>query len=214
MSEHGFDYIVGGIEDGIIAALSAALGVEADNGYVKTVASYGGELDSQKLREALNALTPRLPLMLVSYADGEDIEDPKTVPFAGAPRFYRHDCTFTVICCSADARSDKARRRGSGSSVGVYKMIADVRALLGGVRFTAIDGPETVRLNQEPFRYAGIEYLARLQELTAYAVHFDTYFRFSEPDRSQPGPLVEELVFTVENTFEKGDSNLPGVVLR
>jgi hypothetical protein len=216
MSDHGFDFIVGGIEDGIISTLKADLLLKPDPltgtqvGYVKKIDTYSGELDSEQLRRALSDLTPQLPLMLVSYGDGEDTQDPRTVPFQGMPRFYRHDCTFTVICLSGDARGEKSRRRGM---VGVYKMITDVRSLLGGVKFQTPVGNEMVTLNSEPLIYAGVEYITRLADLTAYAVHFDTYFRHREPDRSQPGQLVQELVITIENTFEKGESNLPGVVL-
>lgn len=215
MSERGFDFIVGGIEDGIISTLGSALLIGIEGGYVKKIDAYSGELDAEQLRRALSDLTPQLPLMLVSYGDGEDTLDPPTFPYQGAPRSYRHDCTFTVMCLSGNARSEKARRRGFGASPGVYKMIADSQRLLGGVKLKGVIAGtgNRVPLNTEPFRYAGVEYIARLPELTAYAVHFDTYFRFSEPDRSQPGQLVRELVITVENTFEKGENNLPGVVL-
>ncbi|HEX8090891.1 MAG TPA: phage protein Gp37 [Blastocatellia bacterium] len=210
--ERGFDFIVGGIEDGIIDTLKAALLVTPQGGYLKSIEGYSGELDADQLRKALGDLTPRLPLMLVSYGEGEDTLDPATAPFQGMPRSYRHDCTFTVICVSGNARGEKARRRGS---TGVYKMIADVRRLLGGVKLKGrVAGTdEMVTLNPEPFRYGGVEYIAQLPELTAYAVHFDTYFRHGEPDRSQPGQPVRELVITIENTFEKGESNLPGVTI-
>ena len=93
-------------------------------------------------------------------------------------------------------------------------MIADVRETLGGLKFTALDGAEPVLLNPEPLKYAGVEYLTRLPDLTAYAVHFDTYIRFEEKDRRQSGPLVREVVIDVENTYPKTEANLPGVVGR
>lgn len=203
-----FDFVIGGIEDGIMAALDTAVGV-ANEGYVKAIASYGGELDGEQLKRALGELQSRMPLLLVAYGDGDDIEDPPTVPVAGEPRCFRHDCTFTVVCCSADARGDKARRRGGK---GVYKMISDVREALGGLTLIADVEGEQIRLNDDPLKYDGVEYLARLPDLTAYAVHFATYFRYSEPDRTEQGELVSELIFTVDNTYQKGDSNLPGVV--
>jgi phage gp37-like protein len=167
MSEgRGFDFIVGGIEDGIIDTLKAALLLTPQGGYLKKIDSYSGELDSEQFRKALGELTPQLPLILVSYGDGDDTLDPATVPFQGMPRSYRHDCTFTVMCLSGNARGEKARRRGS---TGVYKMITDVRSLLGGVKFKGrvVETDEMVTLNTEPFRYAGVEYIARLPELTA-----------------------------------------------
>ena len=114
----GFDFFISNIEDGILAALRSELD------YVKDFATYGGELDSEQLRRALGELTSRLPLILVSYGDGQDVQDPRTAAVMDEPRIYRHDCTFTVICCSGDARGDLARRR---NATGTYKMIADVR---------------------------------------------------------------------------------------
>jgi phage gp37-like protein len=211
-----FDFTVGGIEDGIIAALTPLKAVGNEAGYLKTLDTYSGQLDGEQLRRALDDLTPMMPAMLVAYGDGKDVEDPATVPFQGAARLFRHDCTFTVICLSDNARSEKARRRGAVGGVGVYRMIEDARARLGGLKLIAeTDGspPEQIVLNGEPLKYAGVEYLARLPELTAYAVHFDTWFRFSEPDRGVVGPLAQELIFTVSNEYQKGDRNLPGVVL-
>lgn len=210
MSEPQFDFFITNIEDGIMDALEAAVGLET-GGYVKTIASYAGEMDASLLKQAIGALTPRLPLMLVSYGDGQDVQDPRTAAVMDEPRIYRHDCTFTVICVSGDARGDKARRRGAGSSPGVYKMIADARRVLGGLRFEAPFEDRQILLNPEPLKLSGVEYLTRITSLTAYAVHFDTYIRFSETDRRQQGELVSELIFTVENNYQKGDSNLPGV---
>jgi hypothetical protein len=211
---HGFDFHVGGIEDGILAAL-APLKVGQPDGYVKTLDTYSGQLDSDQLKRALGDITPTMPTMLVAYGDGQDVLDPATAPVMGLPRFFRHDCTFTVICLSDDARSEKARRRGSVSGVGTYRMIADAQVKLGGLRFKAIEGSESLLLNGEPLRYDGVEYLTRLPGLTAYAVHFATYFRYAEPDRSVQGPLVQELVLTIEPTnVATNEPNLPGVSLR
>jgi len=212
--DHGFDFIVGGIEDGIMAALSSLRPSEPD-GYLKTLDTYSGELDSDQLKRALGDITPTMPAMLVAYGSGEDVLDPATPAVNNQPRRFRHDCTFSVICLSDDARSEKARRRGSVSGVGVYRMIADVKVKLGGLRFRVIDGVESILLNGEPLRYDGVEYLVRLDGLTAYAVHFATYFRYAEPDRTVQGPLVQDLVLTIEPTNVASDNkNLPGVSLQ
>lgn len=203
-----FDQVIGGIEDGIIATLKEAAP------YAKTVKTYGGELDTDQVKRALGELTPQLPALLVSYGAGVDTLDPAVTARKGEPRLYRHDCSFTVICCSGDARGDATRRRGSGSAVGLYKMIADARYALGGLQFVTTVGDEKIALNGEPLRYADVEYVARLAELTAYAVNFTTWVRFSEKDRRVTGSLVQELVFTVENTDKTGGANLPGVVKR
>jgi phage gp37-like protein len=64
-----FDFIVGGIEDGILAAL-AELKI-SEGGYLKTLDTYSGELDSEQLRRALSDITPTMPAMLVAYGSGE-----------------------------------------------------------------------------------------------------------------------------------------------
>src|ERR1700754_52079 len=207
-----FDQIIGGIEDGIIAVLQGAFVLSPDNpnGYLKTVASYGGEMESLDVQEALDVLTPQLPALFVAYGAGEDTLNPPTQPaIYGEPRHFRHDCGFTIICCDDNARGEKERRRGAPGAVGVYRMISDIRLAVGGLQFRATLGSESKIINPEPLRYAGVDHIARLKDLTAYAVHFGTWFRYSEPDRTQPGQLVQELIITIDNTFEKGESNLP-----
>jgi hypothetical protein len=93
-----------------------------------------------------------------------------------------------------------------------------VRALIGGVQFRATIDNESKILNSEPLRFAGVDHIARLKDLTAYAVHFGTWFRYGETDRRQTGlPLVQEVVIEidnrVDNTFPKTGANRPGVVL-
>lgn len=209
----GFDFFVGGIEDGIIELFTSLLSVQADPpGYLKTVTTYGGELDETTLKKFVEELTPRFPLMLVCYGDGNDRLVPATSPAANEPRIWQHDCTFTVIACSDDARGELAQRRGAVNRPGVYQMIADARDLLAGRRFRRALGSEQVLLTCEPLRPAGVEYLARLPQLTAYAQHFDTYFKWTEPDRRPAGRLVDELIFDVSPLNEEsGPGGLPGV---
>jgi len=186
-----FDFFVGGIEDGITEILWAALGSAAEPpGYLNEIAMYGGELDEKVLKQFIDELTPRFPLMLVTYGDGEDDLAPATAPVFGEPRIWRHDCTFSVICCSDDARGETDQRRGVG---GAYQMVADARRLLAGRQLKK----EGTLLTFEPLRPSGVEYLARLPQLTAYSVHFDTYFKWTEPDRRAAGIPVEGLIFDV-----------------
>ena len=107
MSE-SFEFIVGGIEDGIIQVLTDKLKPSSENpsGYLKTVATYGGELDEQTLRKFVDELTPRFPLMLVAYGDGEDKEVPATSPVFGEPRIFRHDCSG--VCSEVEEHAQVA----------------------------------------------------------------------------------------------------------
>jgi phage gp37-like protein len=211
----GFEFFVGGIEDGIIELLTSLLSVKADPpGYLKNIASYGGELDESTLKKFVEQLAPRFPLMLVCYGDGDDRLLPATSPALDAPRIWQHNCTFTVIACSDDARGDSAQRRGTEAKPGVYKMIEDARELLAGRRFRRAIGNEQVLLTLEPLRPAGVEYLARLPQLTAYAQHFDTYFKWTEPDRRAAPRPVDDLIFDVTPlNAETEPGGLPGTVL-
>jgi hypothetical protein len=209
-----FEFTVGALEDGVVTALNAALlKNQAPSGYVSEIATYSGEMATEQLIRALAGQVRRFPLILVNYAEGEDTPQPATAPVLGQPRIYRHDCTLAVACASNDARGENARRRGAAGAKGVYHMISDVRETLGGLVIKAQDGEETILITREPLKCAGVENIVRLPEITAYVVYFETYLKFIEADRSAQGPLVQELVFTVDNTFQKGDSNLPGVVL-
>jgi len=204
---------VKGTEDGIVALLKYLYERRDDNptGYVNEIATYGGEIPDEKtLKSFIDELVPRFPLMLVAYGDGADKEVPATSPSFGEPRIWRHECTFSVICCDDDARGEDERRRGSASGPGLYQMIDDVREALAGVSFAKRGEQIVVRvpnrqplegdvlLNLDPLKIAGVEYLARLPGLTAYAQHFDTYFKWIEPDRRAAGIPVEELIFDVQ----------------
>lgn len=220
---------VKGTEDGIVALLKLRYLRRDDNpdGYLKEIATYGGEMPDEKtLKSFIDELAPRFPLMLVTYGDGVDKEMPATSPALGEPRIWRHECSFAVICCDDDARGEDERRRGSVGGPGLYQMIDDVRETLAGVSFAKRGEQIVVRvpnrkpadgdvlLNLEPLKISGVEYLARLPGLTAYAQHFDTYFKWVEPDRRVADAQVEELIFDVTPEGDGSDKPgaLPGVV--
>lgn len=222
---------VKGTEDGIVALLNLLYRRRNDNpdGYLNDdVMTYGGELnDEGTLRRFIDELAPRFPLMLVAYGDGIDKEVPATSTVLGQPRIWRHECSFAVFCCDDNARGEEERRRGSIGGPGLYQMIDDVREALAGVSF-ARRGEQIVRrvpnqkpqvgdvlLNLDPLKISGVEWLARLPGLTAYAQHFETYFQWVEPDRRVAGTAVEELVFDVTSlNNETSPGGLPGVILK
>lgn len=222
-----FDAVVGSIEDGIIALLKHLFS-KPDNpaGYLNEIASYAGELDDKKLKAAIDQLSAMFPIELVAYGEGEDTEAPATSSVLGEPRIWRHDCTFTVIAVTNNARGETEQRRGAVGDVGVYTMVADIRSALSGVRFAKRDdlivvpAPNKpllegdVLLNLEPLRPTGVYHMARLEGLTAYAAQFNTYFKWTEPDRREPFVQVEELIFDVTPIGEaSGPGGRPGVIL-
>lgn len=223
---------VKGTEDGIVALLKH-LYMRPDNpdGYLNEATTYGGELNEKTLQAFIDQLAPRFPLMLVAYGDGADKLEPATSAAVGEPRIWRHDCSFAIFCCDDDSRGESERRHGSVGGPGLYQMIDDVRNGLAGVSFArrVVDDIEQivvrvpnrkpavgdVLLNLEPLKPSGVEYLARLPGLTAYAQHFDTYFRWTEPDRRVADIAVEDLVFDVTPlNSETSPGEMPGVILK
>lgn len=219
-----FEFYVGGIEDAILQMLENEMKPMG----VKTFATYSGELsDTSRMKEALGALSPQFPLVMVSYADGVDKQDPVTSPTYGEPIHFRHDCTFIVICASSDARGEHARRRGQligQKKIGCYAMLATVRKILSGLQINGCfvtgekdasgeDVIEEVLLTYAPLIPQSNEFIARIPNVTAYAVPFNTYFRWASEDRSPAETNVEKIVLDVRslNTASGQDLNKPGV---
>lgn len=211
-----FEFYVGSIEDAIIAALETPLKAIG----VKTFDTYSGDFEPDNLKKALGAMGATFPLILVSYTDGADESDPKTPRVLNRSLRLRHDCSFAVICAANDPRGDNARRKGKLTGVkkiGVYTMISKVREVLGGLNLKAVD-PDTdeiVLLTHDPLVPTGVEYIARMPNITAYAAIFDTYFRYATPDRTPAGTEVDELILGVESLNDPrpvANDNTPGVI--
>jgi len=202
-----FDFYAIGIEDAIIALLKQQM-PEA-----KMIETYSGQLDdAASLKEAIASKGRKFPLIMVSYADGEDVPSPPTSGVLGRSLHFRHDCTFVVICVSNNARGDEQRRRGPN---GCYSLLAQVRKHLTGLRFTKSVEGEKHLLTSQPLKPLSNEYVARMPSMTAYAVPFTTSFNWSSPDRTATGIDVSELVVGVDNNLNSAISqpgqNLPGV---
>src|SRR5260370_10996933 len=206
-----FEFYVGGIEDGLMQVLRAAHG--GADGYLKDIGTYSGELDEKTLKQFIDQLAPRFPLMLIAYGEGADELMPATSSAFGEPRIFRHDCTFGVICCDDNARGETERRRGDGSATapGVIRMLSDTREDLGGLQLRK----EGELLTLNPLTVAGVRYLARLPGLTAYIQDFDTYFKWTERDRRGATHAVEDLSFEVRSTSGTSEpGRLPGVIAK
>jgi hypothetical protein len=227
-----FEFYVGGIEDGCIEVLQAAVG--GADGYLNEIGTYSGELDEKTLKAFIDELAPRFPLMLVAYGEGADVLMPAISSAFGQPRIFRHDCTFGVVCCDNDARGETERRRGvegAAGSPGVIKMLSDARDALGGLQLwkagddfeygiaeygSAEPGaPGKELLTFDPLTIAGVRYLARLPGMTAYIQDFETYFKWEEPDRRGKGTKVTNLDFEAQTTNQPGKPGaLPGVIVK
>ncbi|HEX8747393.1 MAG TPA: hypothetical protein VF717_09340 [Pyrinomonadaceae bacterium] len=210
-----FDYHVRGIEDGIITAIKAQSGVASE-----AVRPYKGELDQEELKKesksALKSLISRLPFYLIAYAAGYDTSDGSGPIFPGDEIVRVHRCTFTVLCCGSDWRGEAAEK------IGVAKMIATAQAAVVGRQFVKTEeieggGVEEVILNLDVMTVSedppNPEYVVRLPELTAYAVHFDTMFKYLAADVVPDVPIeIEQINFSLGvRNAPHPETDAPGV---
>jgi hypothetical protein len=230
-----FDFYVTGLEDGMIAALQHSCL------WAKTVTTYAGELDEVAIREGLARLVNRMPLILVTYGQGEDVQAPGVGAIAASftpgtlastlerqggpiaianlkPRVFQHNCLFSAIIVSNDTRGELARRRAKTETgatipgaIGLYQMMGEVKAAVDDLQFYVIDptADKPVRLNTQPFKPVAVDYMAKLPDITAYAVHWETAFKYRTPDRTPQYPKVKDLIVDVTNT-ESFDNTHPG----
>ena len=107
------------IEDAIISALKNATGLE----YLKTVASYGGQLD-----EDLGEVVRAYPAIWVVFAGSAKPEK------LGANK-WKVPATFAVIVAARNVRNEAATRKGDAKEVGTYQMLEHVQTMLANNDF-------------------------------------------------------------------------------
>lgn len=210
-----FNFHVGGIEAGMIQALAALE-------YAGAADYYRDELDDDELEResgrALTRLAGRTPLFLASYVDGS-FQEPEGHPwFAGEKRLLRHDATFVALACAPDWPGDTPEQIEATTGVGARRMVSDAIGLLAGRTFKAVDAEtdEEVFLNLDPIRLSegrNPTLVLRRDEVTIYAVYFDTYFEFevAPPAESEP-VIVEAINFAISPlNGVAGPGGLPGV---
>jgi len=90
--------------------------------YLRTVATYGGELD-EGLTEAVRQF-PAVWIAFKSMGEGQPVNTAGSV--------YRAPATWVAFVAARNLRNEAATRRGDKVRVGTYQMLADVRALLTG----------------------------------------------------------------------------------
>ena len=188
----GFEFYVGSLENAIMNLLRDGDSTLKLPGLkelgAKDIAPYSGELDAEKVLDALKAQINRFPLVLASYGGGANKRKTAVNLLDGDSIEEEHECSFVVVVIAGDLRGETARRRGGVDTLGIYTMIDAVTNLLGGVTFDAdfIDENGTVRrepLNHQPFLPFNVEAIINRPDVTAYAVPFVTSFKYSLPDR-------------------------------
>lgn len=151
------------IEDALINAVKGAQGL----GYsLRTVASYGGEFDSDLLT-VVNAF----PAVWVSFAGHGQ---PKRL----GEKKWRVPVSFSVLAGARNVRGEVATRRGGAfGEVGSYQMLEDLQALFLGQDFGLAITPFT------PGRVHSL-FNGKLREmlLSVYAQEWHTDYILTQPE--------------------------------
>lgn len=103
------------IEDAIIRRIK-----EAKLPYLRTLTTYGGELDGESSR-----CVRAFPAIWVAF---QGAEKPKVV--STSKQVYHVSASFVVLVAARNLRNEAATRKGDGLRAGTYQMLEDVRALL------------------------------------------------------------------------------------
>lgn len=128
-------YSIKAIEDAFLSALQPL----ADAGTVRTLESYGGQLDAGELEEAAF----RFPAAFVIWGGSEVAVENRTDQVRAA---------ISLIVCDRSLRGEAAARRGAPESTGVYAILEQSRALLH--RKAVVEGWTPARLTREaPLAY-------------------------------------------------------------
>lgn len=142
--------------------------------YLRTLATYGGELD-----EDLGESIRRFPAAWVAFkGEGEG----QRLTTSGS--VYRIPATWVVLVAARNLRNEAATRRGDHVRVGTYQMLADLRALLAGQDFgLEIDNLRPGRVQSlTNARFQG-------QGVSVYAQEWHTRYDFRVAERGTGAPL-------------------------
>lgn len=160
---------ISSIEDAIMARIAGA-----KLPYLKTVATYGGELDDD-----LTQVIRRFPAVWVAFqAEGEGQK------LTTSGHVYRIPATWVVLMAARNLRNEAATRKGDHVNVGTYQMLLDLRALLAGQDFgLEIDNlrPGRVRsLTNARFQGQGV---------SVYAQEWHTKYDYRVAERGTGAPV-------------------------
>lgn len=111
--------MIDAIENAILDAIKNASGME----YLKTIATYGGELDDD-----LNNVVRSFPAVWVVYGGSGK---PKKI---GLEKWLT-PATFVTMVAARNLRNEAAARKGGAMEVGTYQMLAHVKTLMLGQDF-------------------------------------------------------------------------------
>lgn len=107
------------IENAILDTVKNATGMA----YLKTVATYGGELDDD-----LNNVVRSFPALWVVFGGSAK-------PVKLGPQKWRTPATFVTMVAARNLRNEEAARKGGAIEIGTYEMIKHVKTLMLGQDF-------------------------------------------------------------------------------
>ncbi len=185
--------MIGEIETAIVTRiLSASSGGHL--GYkLKTVASYGGQFDSdQELKKALPGMPGAWVTLLRDRKDREIVNG-----------LWRMKAEFAIIVAATSKRNEAARRHGAAGAVGVYQIARDIRILLADQKL----GLEMDYLTPEGARTFPLA-VAEANSVGILAVEFSTTYQLmGSPDI----PTAALPPHTADDTLLAGLNRAAGV---
>lgn len=113
---------IASIEDAIIRRIS-----EAKLPYLRTLTTYGGELDGENAR-----VVRAFPAIWVAFQGAE-----KAKAVGTSKQVYHVSASFVVLVAARNLRNEASTRKGDALQVGTYQMLENVRSLLHGQDFAS-----------------------------------------------------------------------------
>lgn len=165
--------MIGDIEDAILCQINKAKKDGAMQ-YLKTVATYGGELDSDGLDQVVRSY----PAVWVVFGGA-----PK--PKKKAANKYEFTGKFITMVANRNLRDEAATRKGSQLRVGTYTMIDHLMALL-------MD--QKLGLDITPLRIGDIRTLfntqVRNKAMSVFAIEWETTWTQCKPESADLKDLL------------------------
>ncbi len=149
------------IEEAVIQTLKDASAL----GYMRTIASYGGELDDE-IGEVVRAL----PAVWVVFGGADKPQK------LGAEK-WKVPCRFVTMVAARSVRNESATRKGDKLNAGTYQMIEHVQTLLLNNDF----GIEIERLQPGPVKTLYNQKI-RGQALSVFSIEWSTAYMLRMPD--------------------------------
>jgi phage gp37-like protein len=195
---------LGKIEAALVATLTATLKGAGAPYAVGTIASYGGEFDSEDVGKVLS----KFPALLVSFSGWEPASD------QGAYKIL--DLRFQIFACAQSLLNEGSGRAGASGKVGAYQLVADAALVLDG---SALGLDEVGVPVVQPVKIGAMQAvrngLVQSQRLAVYALDIAFSVRVEPKPRGLPvGELLTVNVDWDIPPFDAAPETLPAAPQR